>query len=281
MRRLQALKIKLSKKWLASPYIIWMIGFIILPLITIFIYGFTGRDDGGFTLENIINAAKDEVNLKALGLSLLISLVSTVICFVLAYPLAMCLRNLKMKRKTFIVFLFILPMWLNFTLQMTAINAILEQEGILNLILTKIGMDPLNIANTKYAIIIGMVLDYFPFMLLPIYNVISRINPRVIEASRDLGANSIKTFFKVIFPLSMPGVISGITMVFVPAISDFAIAEILGGGRLLLVGNIIAQDFLLAKYNAGSGLALILMAFVLITMAFTSGKADKEGGSML
>lgn len=275
------MKIKLSKKWLASPYIIWMIGFIILPLITIFIYGFTGRDDGGFTLENIINAAKDEVNLKALGLSLLISLVSTVICFVLAYPLAMCLRNLKMKRKTFIVFLFILPMWLNFTLQMTAINAILEQEGILNLILTKIGMDPLNIANTKYAIIIGMVLDYFPFMLLPIYNVISRINPRVIEASRDLGANSIKTFFKVIFPLSMPGVISGITMVFVPAISDFAIAEILGGGRLLLVGNIIAQDFLLAKYNAGSGLALILMAFVLITMAFTSGKADKEGGSML
>lgn len=281
MRRLPALKIKLSKKWLASPYIIWMIGFIILPLITIFIYGFTGRDDGGFTLENIINAAKDEVNMKALGLSLLISLISTVICFLLAYPLAMCLNNLKMKRKTFIVFLFILPMWLNFTLQMTAINAILEQEGILNLILTKIGMDPLNIANTPYAIVIGMVLDYFPFMLLPIYNVISRINPRVIEASRDLGANNIKTFFKIIFPLSMPGVISGITMVFVPAISDFAIAEILGGGRLLLVGNIIEQDFKLGKYNAGSGLALILMAFVLITMAFTSGKSDKEGGSML
>ncbi len=275
------MKIKLSKKWLASPYIIWMIGFIILPLITIFIYGFTGRDDGGFTLENIINAAKDEVNMKALGLSLLISLISTVICFLLAYPLAMCLNNLKMKRKTFIVFLFILPMWLNFTLQMTAINAILEQEGILNLILTKIGMDPLNIANTPYAIVIGMVLDYFPFMLLPIYNVISRINPRVIEASRDLGANNIKTFFKIIFPLSMPGVISGITMVFVPAISDFAIAEILGGGRLLLVGNIIEQDFKLGKYNAGSGLALILMAFVLITMAFTSGKSDKEGGSML
>lgn len=275
------MKIKLSKKWLASPYIIWMIGFIILPLITIFIYGFTGRDDGGFTLENIINAAKDEVNMKALGLSLLISLISTVICFLLAYPLAMCLNNLKMKRKTFIVFLFILPMWLNFTLQMTAINAILEQEGILNLVLTKIGMEPLNIANTPYAIVIGMVLDYFPFMLLPIYNVISRINPRVIEASRDLGANNIKTFFKIIFPLSMPGVISGITMVFVPAISDFAIAEILGGGRLLLVGNIIEQDFKLGKYNAGSGLALILMAFVLITMAFTSGKSDKEGGSML
>lgn len=275
------MKIKLSKKWLASPYIIWMIGFIILPLITIFIYGFTGRDDGGFTLENIINAAKDEVNMKALGLSLLLALISTVICFVLAYPLAMCLKNLKMKRKTFIVFLFILPMWLNFTLQMTAINAILEQEGILNLVLTKLGMEPLHIANTSYAIVIGMVLDYFPFMLLPIYNVISRINPRVIEASRDLGANSIKTFFKVIFPLSLPGVISGITMVFVPAISDFAIAEILGGGKKLLVGNILAQDFLLAKYNAGAGLALILMAFVLITMAFTSGKSDKEGGSML
>lgn len=275
------MKIKLSKKWLASPYIIWMIGFIILPLITIFIYGFTAKDGGTFTLENIINAAKDEVNLKALGLSLLISFISTVICFLLAYPLAMCLNNLKMKRKTFVVFLFILPMWLNFTLQMTAINAILEQEGILNLILTKFGMNPLHIANTPYAIVIGMIIDYFPFMLLPIYNVISRIDHRLIEASRDLGANNIKTFFKIIFPLSLPGVISGITMVFVPAISDFAIAEILGGGRLLLVGNIIEQDFKLGKYNSGSGLALILMAFVLVTMALTSGKSDKEGGSML
>ncbi len=276
------MKIKLSKKWLASPYVIWMIGFIILPLITIFIYGFTvSKTDSSFTLDNIINAAKDEVNLKAMGLSLLISLISTVICFLLAYPLAMCLNNLKMKRKTFVVFLFILPMWLNFTLQMTAINAILEQEGILNLILTKLGMDPLHIANTPYAIVIGMILDYFPFMLLPIYNVISRIDHRLIEASRDLGANNFKTFFKIIFPLSLPGVISGVTMVFVPAISDFAIAEILGGGRLLLVGNIIEQDFKLGKYNTGSGLALILMAFVLITMALTSGKSDKEGGSML
>ena len=193
------MKIKLSKKWLASPYVIWMIGFIILPLITIFIYGFTvSKTDSSFTLDNIINAAKDEVNLKAMGLSLLISLISTVICFLLAYPLAMCLNNLKMKRKTFVVFLFILPMWLNFTLQMTAINAILEQEGILNLILTKLGMDPLHIANTPYAIVIGMILDYFPFMLLPIYNVISRIDHRLIEASRDLGANNFKTFFKIL-----------------------------------------------------------------------------------
>ena len=274
------MKIKLSKKWLASPYIIWMVGFIVLPLITIFIYGFTAVD-GGFTFENIINAAKDKVNMKALGLSLIISAISTVICFLLAYPLAMCLNNLKMKRKTFVAFLFILPMWLNFTLQMTAINALLEQEGIINLVLTKLGIEPLQIANTPTAIVIGMVIDYFPFMLLPIYNVISRIDHRLIEASKDLGANSVKTFFKIIFPLSLPGVISGITMVFIPAISDFAIAEILGGGRLLLIGNIIEQDFKLGRYNGGSGLALILMAFVLITMAVTSAKSDKEGGHML
>lgn len=274
------MKIKLSKKWLASPYIIWMVGFIVLPLITIFIYGFTAKD-GGFTISNIVNAAKDEVNQKALWLSLGISLISTVICFVIAYPLAMCLNNLKMKRKTFVAFLFILPMWLNFTLQMTAINALLEQEGIINLVLTKFGMDPLQIANTPTAIVIGMVIDYFPFMLLPIYNVISRIDYRLIEASKDLGAGNIKTFFKIIFPLSLPGVISGVTMVFIPAISDFAIAEILGGGRLLLIGNIIEQDFKLGRYNAGSGLALILMAFVLITMAITSSKSDNEGGHML
>ena len=274
------MKIKLSKKWLASPYVLWMVGFIVLPLITIFICGFTSID-GGFTFENIINAAKNKVNMKALGLSLVISAISTGICFLLAYPLAMCLNNLKMKRKTFVAFLFILPMWLNFTLQMTAINALLEQEGIINLLLTKLGMEPLQIANTPTAIVIGMVIDYFPFMLLPIYNVISRIDHRLIEASKDLGANSVKTFFKIIFPLSLPGVISGITMVFIPAISDFAIAEILGGGRLLLIGNIIEQDFKLGRYNAGSGLALILMAFVLITMAVTSAKSDNEGGHML
>ena len=170
---------------------------------------------------------------------------------------------------------------MNFMLQMVAINVILEDNGIINSLLSSLGLPKFHIANTFGAILIGMSYDYFPFMLLPIYNTISRIDIDYINASKDLGANGLKTFLKVTFPLSLPGVISGITMVFVPAISDFAIAEMLGGGKIMLIGNVVEMSFTKGHYYQGSGLALLLMVFVLLSSLIPTGENDTEGGGII
>lgn len=262
---------KNNRSWLAGPYLIWVVGFIILPLVTIIYFAFT-KAEGGFTFENLVAVFKDEFIFKALGLSLKVAAVSTVICLLMAYPLALCLRGLKMKSKSFIVYLFILPIWLNFMLQMVAITILIEDKGVLNFLLGKLGIPEIKVMSTQSAIIIGMIYDYFPFMLLPIYNAVSDIDKAVIDASMDLGANSLQTFSKVTLPLSLKGVISGITMVFIPAISDFAIAEMLGGGKVLLIGNVVESNFAKGYYNVGSGLAVILMLFVLLSMMITERK---------
>ncbi len=262
-----------NRRWLASPYIVWVIGFIILPLVTIVYFAFT-RAEGGFTLENLVAVVKDEYTFKALGLSLQVSLLSTALCLALAYPLALCLNRLKMKSKSFIVYLFILPIWLNFMLQMVSITILLEDNGVLNYLLTSIGLPEMHIMSTRSAIIIGMVYDYFPFMLLPIYNSVADIDNALIEASHDLGANPLQTFSKVTLPLSLKGVISGITMVFIPAISDFAIAEMLGGGKVLLIGNVVESNFAKGYYHTGSGLAVVLMLFVLLSIAISERKEE-------
>lgn len=268
--------------WLSGPYLIWITGFILLPLLTIIFYAFTERG-GNFTFSNIVSAVTDTANLKALGLTLLLAASATLIGLVLAYPLAICLSKLKLKKKNFIIFLFILPMWMNFMLQMVAINVILEDNGVINSFLNLLGLPNIHIANTYAAILIGMVYDYFPFMLLPIYNTVSSIDKDLLNASRDLGANPIRTFFKVSLPLSMPGIISGMTMVFIPAISDFAIAEMLGGGKIMLIGNVVEMSFTKGHYNAGSGLALLLMVFVVVSSLITGGntEAEAEGGIIL
>ncbi len=266
--------------WLSGPYIIWIAGFILLPILTIVYYAFTDNT-GSFTLNNIISALKDTNNLKALGLTLLLATLATLICLFLAYPLAICLTKLKFKHKNFIIYLFILPIFMNFMLQMVSINLILEDNGIINSLLSVLGLPRLHIANTFWAILIGMSYDYFPFMLLPIFNTVSRIDMDYINASKDLGANSIKTFFKVTLPLSIPGVISGITMVFVPAISDFAIAEMLGGGKIMLIGNVVEMSFTKGQYYQGSGLALLLMIFVLLSSLIPSDDNDGQGGTII
>lgn len=262
---------KNNRRWLAVPYSVWVAGFIILPLLTIVFFAFT-RADGSFTLENIAAVFTDEYTLRALGLSLEVASLSTVLCLLLAYPLAICLNNLNLKRKSFIVYLFILPIWLNFMLQMVAITILVEDNGVLNYLLGLIGLPAARIMSTRAAIIIGMVYDYFPFMLLPIYNSIADIDRGLIDASMDLGANSLTTFRKVILPLSVKGVLSGVTMVFIPGISDFAIAEMLGGGKVLLIGNIVESDFTKGYYNAGSGLAMVLMLFVLLSLGLSGRK---------
>jgi len=266
--------------WLSGPYLVWIAGFIVIPLITIVYYAFTTAS-GGFTLQNIVGAVTDSANLKAAGYTLLLAVLATAICLLLAYPLAVCLTKLGAKKQRVFIFLFILPMWMNFMLQMVAINVILEDNGIINYVLSSLGLGKMHVANTFGAILIGMVYDYFPFMLLPIYNTVSRIDPDLVNASKDLGAGAVRTFFKVSFPLSLPGLVSGITMVFVPAISDFAIAEMLGGGKIMLIGNVVEMSFTKGQYYAGSGLALILMAFTIISSLLTGGDAEAEGGAVL
>ncbi|HHU73409.1 MAG TPA: ABC transporter permease [Clostridiales bacterium] len=260
-------------KWLTFPYIIWMIGFIILPLIMIVYYGLTTKT-GGFTFENIL-LINDPINRKALILALQLSLISTIICLLLAYPLAMILSNAKMSSNNFIVLIIILPMWMNFLLRTIAWQNILERTGILNRILDFLHLPTLNIINTPAAIILGMVYNFLPFMVLPIYNVLIKIDKDVINAARDLGANSTLTFLKIILPLSIPGVISGITMVFVPSLTTFVISTILGGSKIVLIGNVIEQQFRLGNWHTGSGLSLVLMIFILFSMAVIS-KYDKE-----
>lgn len=264
-------------RWLSFPYMIWMTGFIIIPLIVIIYYGLTNQDNN-FTLDNVA-LILDPMNLKALGQAFELSLVSTVICLLLAYPLAMILSKSKMNSTNFIVMIIILPMWMNFLLRTIAWQNILEKTGIINTVLKFFKLPAVNIINTPAAIILGMVYNFLPFMVLPIYNVMIKIDQDVINAARDLGANGIQTFLKIILPLSIPGVISGITMVFVPSLTTFVISAILGGNKIVLIGNVIEQQFRVGNWHAGSGLSLVLMIFILISMAILS-KYDKEGSSL-
>ncbi len=266
-----------KRRFLAFPYIIWMAAFIIIPLLIVVYYGLTDVD-GAFTLENV-RLMFDPINLKALVYSLILSMIATVICLLLAYPLAMILKNAELKNSSFIIFVFILPMWMNFLLRTIAWQTLLENNGVINTLLSWMHLPKINIINTPYAIVLGMVYNFLPFMVLPIYNTLVKIDTNVINAARDLGANGYQTFTKIIFPLSMPGVISGITMVFVPSLTTFVISDILGGGKVHLIGNVIEQEFKFKyDWNTGSGLSIVLMVFILISMAFIAKyDTDMEG----
>ena len=275
MRRRQPLKSNKLKKWLAAPYAVWAAGFIIIPLILIFYYAFTG-EEGGFTLSNFAYVATKE-NIKALGLALWLSLLSTALCLLLAYPLAMILANRNVNQTSFIVLIFILPMWMNFLLRTLAWQTLLEKNGVINSILAFFHLPGISIINTPGAIILGMVYNFLPFMVLPIYNVLIKIDRDVINAARDLGANSVQTFLKVTLPLTTPGIVSGITMVFIPALTTFVISDLLGGSKILLIGNVIEQEFKQTNnWNAGSALSTVLMIFIILSMVLMN-KYDKDG----
>ncbi len=269
-----------KNKWLSAPYTLWSVVFIIIPLCMIFYYGLTDKT-GAFTLENIMAIATAE-HAKALRLSILLSLISTLLCFLLAYPLAMILANMKVSQHSFIILIFILPMWMNFLLRTLAWQTLLEKNGVINNILTFLHLPNINIINTPYAIILGMVYNFLPFMVLPLYNALSKIDENVINAARDLGADNVHTFFRIILPLSVPGIISGISMVFVPALTTFVISSLLGGSKILLIGNVIDQEFTQASnWHLGSGLSIVLMLFIILNM-IASAIFDKDGeGSML
>jgi spermidine/putrescine transport system permease protein len=269
---------RLGKQLLAGPYLVWIAGFVLLPLLLVVYYAFT-NSAGNFTTANVVSIFH-KVHLKSLWLSVKIALQCTFVCLLLSYPLAMILNKVNVKHQNFIVFIFILPMWMNFLLRILAWQLLLSNNGIINALLDFFHLPNIAILNTPAAVVFGMVYDFLPFMILPIYNAMSRIRKDVIEAAQDLGAESYVIFWRIIFPLTLSGVMSGIIMVFVPALTSFAISNLLGGGKVLLIGNIIEADFMqFFNWNLGAGLSLVLMVFVIASMAVMNKYSDDAGGT--
>ena len=269
---------KYSKAW-ASPFLIWIAIGTVVPVFSIAYYGFSNRA-GNFTFDNI-GATFSPDHMEALGLSLLLAFVSTAVCFILALPMAMILSNSRQGKTGMVIFIFILPMWMNFLLRTMAWQVLLEREGVINSILHALGLPGQHLINTPAAIVLGMVYDFLPFMILPIYNAACKIDNRLIEAAYDLGADKGTVYRKVIFPLLVPGIVSGVTMVFIPALTTFVISNMLGGGKINLIGNIIEQEFTVSSnWYLGSGMSLVMMVFIIITMLLF-GKFDKSGGESL
>lgn len=260
----------------AAPFLIWAALFIFCPVVAIAWYGLTDAQ-GAMTLANISLMTHWEY-LKALELSIVLALISTVICLIVAYPLCLILTEKKRGKGSLLFLLFILPMWMNSLLTTMAWQTILEKNGILNQFLRLLSLPDMSLINTPAAIVIGMIYNFLPYMVLPLYVALSKINGNVIAAARDLGASSWQTFTKVILPLSLPGAISGITMVFIPSLTTFFISGLLGGNKILLIGNIVEQEFTMAyDWHLGSGLSLVLMVFIVINMAVTAYFDRSEG----
>ena len=263
----------MRKKLMAGPYLLWMLVFTIVPLLFVFYYGFTSSD-GTFTFSNI-TAIFEKIHIQALGLSLLLAVITTAVCLLFAYPLALILSKSAAKNRSFVIFIFILPMWINFLLRIIAIRMLLSDNGILNYILSALNLPNFSIMYTPAAIVIGMVYDYFPFMVLPIYTVMSKIDNGLIEAAHDLGSNNFTVFRKIVAPLSVPGIISGVTMVFVPSASTFLVAQYLGGPDDIMIGDVIEKIFW-TDQNTGSAISLILMIFIFVFLIIMNLFGDEE-----
>lgn len=249
---------------LAVPYVGWMALFVVAPSIIVLIYAVT-NSAGAFTTENFARMG-DYVSVFAR--SFVLAVISTAICLLIGYPVAFLLAKERPRIQRVLLMLVMLPMWINFLLRTYAWMSILENTGLLNQLLTALGLPALSIINTPTAVVIGMVYNFLPFMILPVYSVIVKIDRSLIEAAQDLGASSAVVFRKVIFPLSLPGILSGITMVFVPAVSTFAISQLLGGGGSMLLGDLIEMQFLGSAYNPhlGSAIAFVMMIIVMLCM---------------
>ncbi|KLU39847.1 MAG: ABC transporter permease [Limnochordia bacterium] len=265
------------------PYVVWMALFIVVPLFLVVYYAFTHTSFNGaeLTFANFQRVFQP-IYLKVLARSLKLAVISTVICLLLGYPVALVMAGNAFSRKSTIMLLFVIPMWMNFLLRTYAWLTLLERNGALNQLLTRIGLPALNILYTDYAVVLGMVYNFLPFMILPIYSVLSKIDQGVIEAASDLGANKFVVFMRVILPLSLPGVVSGITMVFMPALTTFVISRLLGGGQYTLVGNLIEQQFLVVgDWGFGSAISMVMIILILISMAVMSFFEKSEEGATL
>lgn len=275
------------KKSLSYPHLAWMTIFVVAPMLIIFFYAFTVSDDNGqlkFTFENFVKFS-DTMYLKIFADSIWVSFLSVIVCLLLGYPAAYILakkdrRRIAMgKKSTGLLLLFVMPMWMNVMLKLYSWLAILNPGGFLNSFTGMLGLGQIDIMHTYTAVVLGTVYDYIPFMILPIYSVLIKIDNSVIEAAEDLGANPMSVFFKVTLPLSLPGIISGITMVFLPALTSYYIVDFFGGGKINLIGNVIEKNF---SYelgrNFGSSISIILMVFAFVSMYFMKffNKTNKQ-----
>ena len=271
------MKHKNMQSWLAAPHAVWSLLFIIAPLIFVGYYAFTDKE-GAFTLDNVANALSRST-LIIFFRSISFALIATFICLVIAYPLAYALSKSKVSTQKIMIMLVMLPMWMNFLIRTYSWMAILEDTGFINQMLMKIGLEPVHMINTSGAVILGMVYNFLPYMILPIYSVMSKIDCRLVEAAQDLGCSGIHVLTKVTLPLSMSGIISGVTMVFVPSISTFYISQKLGGGNFDLIGDTIERQFQTSyNYNLGAAISLILMVIIIVCMAVMNHFSDEDGG---
>ncbi len=269
----------LLQRYAAAPHIVWSVLFIIVPLIFVAYYAFT--DNGSFTLSNI-SAFFTKDYLLIFWKSVKLALIATAICLLMGYPIAYFITTCKPKTQRLLIILLMLPMWMNFLIRTYALMTLLQDTGILNSLLGVIGIEPIHIIGTETAVVIGMVYDYLPYMILPIYSVMSKMDHRLIEAASDLGCNGFGVLRKVIFPLSLSGIISGVTMVFVPSISTFYISQKLGGVDTLLIGDVIEQHYIASNYNMTASLSFVLMMILIIGLAIVNRYTDNdEGGGML
>ena len=268
------MKNKLSR--FAVPYVVWMAIFVVAPIVIMTVYAFTSAS-GGFTLDNFAQMGTyTEVFLRSFKLAL----IATAICLLIGYPVSYFISREGVSFQRMANVLIMLPMWMNFLLRTYSWMTILENNGLLNQLFRKLGIIALYnnltgaeleffpMMNTQGAVVLGMVYNYLPFMILPIYSVIVKLDNSLIEAARDLGANSVNVFRRVILPLSLPGVLSGITMVFVPSVSTFAISKMLGGGTEMLLGDLIEQQYMGGAYNPqlGAAISLVMMVIVVVCM---------------
>ena len=266
----------MGRRLYAYPYHLWTFLFTVVPLALIVYFAFTARDTAAFTLDNLRQAAQP-VYLGVLWHSVWLAGVSTFLCLLIGYPMAMILAKSRVRYRRMLTMLIVVPMWMNFLLRTYAWMTLLEKNGAVNAFLGFLGLPALHILYTDYAVLLGMVYNFLPFMILPIYNSLAKIDENVINAARDLGANKVQTFLRVTLPLTVPGIISGITMVFIPALTTFAISTMLGGSKILLIGNIIEQEFTLTyDWHLGSGLSIVLMIFIVINMVVDAVSERKE-----
>lgn len=251
-------------KYFSAPYLVWMIVFILVPLLMIAYFAFT-TDGGDFTIRNVSDVGQYA---NIFVRSIWLSLIATAICLVVAYPVAFILSRMDKHKQGTMLMIVMLPMWMNFLLRTYAWMTLLGNNGIINNMLGAVGLGSVRMINTSGAVVLGMVYNYLPFMILPLYSVMVKIDKSLLEAASDLGCSSASTLFRVVVPLTMPGITSGITMVFVPAISTFIISRMLGGGSNLLIGDLIEMQFLGNAYNPhlGAAISLVLMVIILVIM---------------
>ncbi|MDD2494025.1 MAG: ABC transporter permease [Tissierellia bacterium] len=274
-------------KYFSYPYIVWIVTFILFPSFLVLLYSITSKDSNGvttihFTLENYELFFK-KMYVNILFDSIWLAAISTVICLLLGYPAAYIISNAHISKRNTLLFLCILPMWMNMLLRTYAWMTILGNNGLINNFLGFLGLPKLNLLYTKGATVMGMVYNFIPFMILPIYTALSKLDNKLIEAAADLGADKKTVFKKIIFPLSMPGVISGIIMVFMPSVSTFIIPQLLGGNKNMMIGNLIEKLFILnGDWNFGSAISIVMMLIILISMSIMNKfDVDKEGGARL